>query len=133
MKLLNCLLVIFVCAMARAEKTLITDVINIGCGLSDTVYSELAKKMPEKSQPQFSYSSKGAESVRRLLFYSDKSWFLTLEFLSDSTVAQDVTCIVAHGSGVESQTAIDYVLVNYPEWKWGTPPPTWPRGSAKVK
>ncbi len=97
----------------------ITDSLELGCGWSDLVYDDLSKRLSEKAKSAFDLSSKGPETTRRLYFFSDRSWFLTLEFFNSGSVEHDITCIVAHGPGETSEVALDYEVEKLPEWKWG--------------
>ncbi len=99
-----------------ADKSLITDVVQIRCGWSDSIYKDLANQLSEKSKMNFNLSSKGKETGRRLYIYSDRSWFLSFEYLSKNNVAQDISCIVAKGSGETSEDALNFILKNCPVW-----------------
>ena len=111
---------------ATSTATLVTDSVENGCGLSDPTYDNLASRLSEKSKVQYPMRSKGPETGRRLYIFSDNSWFLTLEFFNADSTGQDVSCVVDHGSAEESQRSIDYILTDYPEWKWGQKPENWP-------
>ena len=105
---------------------LITDAVQIGCGWSDLVYAELEKQLPQKSRNNISIRSKGRESGRRLYFFSDESWFLSLEYFSKVNTEQDISCIVKKGPGSQSEEALQFILESYPDWKWGVQPKSWP-------
>ena len=112
---------------------MITDDLEVGCGLSDLAFADFAQDLSEKSLSQFVMKSQGPETGRRLYFFSDHSWFLTLEFLSAVSTEQDITCLVAHGSGVQSDQALDFVVKTYPEWEWGAQPKNWPPTGAQSR
>ena len=122
------ILLLIVCASLTsfAGPALITDSLEIGCGWSDLVYEDLASRLTEKSASQFSLPAKGPESGRRLYFFSDRSWFLTFEFFNSESTSHDISCIVTHGPGETSERALNFVLDQYPSWRWGPKPPNWP-------
>ncbi len=109
-----------------ARASLVVDDIQIGCGFSDLVYADLASHLNEKSRLNLALKSQGKETGRRLYFFSDNSWFLTFEFFSEQGVDQDISCIAAKGPGNDSEQALNFVLTDYPKWRWGIAPKAWP-------
>jgi hypothetical protein len=106
----------------KNSENLITDALELGCGWSDLVYEDLSQRLREKHTSGFDLKTKGSETTRRLSFYSDSSWFLTLEFFNSGSVKQDITCIVAHGPGETSEVALNFEVTKFPDWKWGRLP-----------
>ena len=98
---------------------LVVDVLEEGCGWSDLVYADIASKLSEKSVNNISIKSKGEETGRRLFLFSDRSWFLTLEYFSIESTDRDVSCIVAKGPGETTEDALSYIMKELPPWKWG--------------
>lgn len=108
------------------SRSLITDSLEVGCGWSDLAFADFAEVLREKSTMQFALKSKGLETGRRLYFFSDNSWFLTAEFFNAQSTDKDITCLIAHGAGEQSDQALDFSVKELPEWEWGTVPELWP-------
>lgn len=108
------------------ERRLITENLELGCGISDNFYDYLALHLTERSKLNLPLRSKGSESGRRLYVFADNSWFLTLEFLSSRSVADDITCVVAKGSEKDIESAFEVEVAEYPQWRWGRRPLEWP-------
>ena len=96
-----------------------TQKLEIGCGWSDEVFSYVVATMNEKAKMNLPLKAKGNETGRRLFIYNDSSWFLTLEFFSEASAAEDVSCIVGIGKQNDMESALDFPVEKLPDWKWG--------------
>ena len=91
-----------------------------GCGYSVAVKDYIEMTVGPNVKAQYVLKGSQGETARRVVILPDASWYLTYEFLKDST-SDDITCIVAEGPPEKTSDVSDFHLDKLPAGDIGTP------------